>query len=124
MTIYGEYYKPIITKGSFNNNYTQYESRGEKDKILTIKKYLDKIKPYLNDMINDHKTQGTLRIHYPGNKIIEHKLTMAINFHSSKPDPDETCIMREKSGNIEIMIGSDIYEIMIWYLFVKDTKKD
>ena len=53
-----EYYKLIITKGSFNDNYIQRESRGDKDKILTINEYLDMIRPYLKDMINDHKTQG------------------------------------------------------------------
>ena len=53
-----DYYKPIITKGSFNNNYIQYESRGEKYKILTVSEYLDIIRPYLEDIINDHKTQG------------------------------------------------------------------
>ena len=37
------YYKPIITNGPFNNNYIQYESTGNKDKILTINEYLDMI---------------------------------------------------------------------------------
>ena len=27
------YYKSIITKGGFNNNYIQYESKANKDKI-------------------------------------------------------------------------------------------
>ena len=30
----------------------------EKDETLSIKDYLDEIKPYLSDMINDNKTQG------------------------------------------------------------------
>ena len=30
-----------------------------KDKNLSVKQYLDKIKPYLRDIINNHKTQGT-----------------------------------------------------------------
>ena len=41
-----DYYKPIIAKGTFNNNYIQYESKGDKDKILTISEYLDMIRPY------------------------------------------------------------------------------
>ena len=32
---------------------------------------------------------------------------MEINFISSKPDSDETCIMPAKSDNIEIMMGSE-----------------
>ena len=73
-------YKSIITMGTFNSNYTQYESMrgggggGEgKDKNLSVEEYLDRIKPYLSDIINNHKTQGRWRIDYPGNKIIEHK---------------------------------------------------
>ena len=75
------------------------------------------IKPYLSDVINDHKTQGKLRIH-SDNKIIKHKiqsewkiqLTMAINFISSK-DSDETRTMHTKS-NVETMVGSERDEII------------
>ena len=31
------YYKPILVEGSFNNNYRYYESRGDKDKKLSVK---------------------------------------------------------------------------------------
>ena len=109
-----DYYKPIITKSAFNNNYIQYESRGNKDKSLTVNEYLDIVRPYLRDIINDHKTEGEWRIH-SGNTIIERRtqsewkiqLTMEINFISSKPDSDETCTMRTKSNNVEIMTGSE-----------------
>ena len=50
-----DYYKPIKTKGAFNNNYIEYESRGDKDKNLSPEDYLDIIRPYLRDMINNHK---------------------------------------------------------------------
>ena len=89
-------YKSIITSSAFNNNYIQYESKGNKDKILTPSEYLDMIRPYLSNIMNDHKTQGEWKIH-SGNTITEHKtqgewkihLTMAINLISSK-DSDET----------------------------------
>ena len=58
LSIDEDYYKSIITKGSFNNNYIQYESRRDKDKILTVDEYLDIIRPYLVDIINDHKIQS------------------------------------------------------------------
>ena len=51
-----DYYKLILVEGSFNNNYKYYESRGNKDKKLSVKQYLYKIMPYLSDLINDHKT--------------------------------------------------------------------
>ena len=56
LSIDEDYYKPIITKGSFNNSYIQYESKGNKDKILTVNDYLDIIRPHLSNIINDHKT--------------------------------------------------------------------
>ena len=67
LSIDEDYYKPIIAKGAFNSSYIQYESKGDKGKNLSIKNYLNMIKPYLNDIINDHKTQGKWRIH-SGNK--------------------------------------------------------
>ena len=118
MLIDQDYYKPIITKGAFNNNYIQYESKGDKGKNQSIKKYLNMIRSYLSDIINDHKTQEKWRIH-SGNKIIEHKpqsewmiqLTMATNFISSK-DSDETRTIHTKSNNVEIMMGSETDEII------------
>ena len=74
------------------------------------------IRPYLNDIINDHKTQGEWKIH-SGNTIIKHKtqsewkiqLTMSINFISSK-DSDETRTIHAKSNNVEILMGSETNE--------------
>ena len=119
LSIDEDYYKPIMTNGAFNNNYIQYESRGNKVKILTISEYLNMFRPYLGDIINDHKTQGEWRIH-SGNIIIKHEtqsewkiqLTIAINFISSKKDSDKTRTMRTKSNNVEIMMVSETDEII------------
>ena len=117
MSIDEDYYKPIKTNSAFNNNYIQYESKGNKGKILTTGEYLDMIRPYLGDIINDHKTHGEWRIH-SGNttqgKTQEEwkiQLTMAINFISSKKDSDETPrTMRTRSNNVEIMMGNETDE--------------
>ena len=50
-----DYYKPILVKSSFNEGYKEYESRGDNDKILSIEQYLNKILPYLKELINHHK---------------------------------------------------------------------
>ena len=55
----------------------------------------------MNDIINDHKTQGEWKIH----------VTMAINFFSSK-DSEEIRTMHSKSENIEILIGNETGEII------------
>ena len=53
-----DYYKPIRTGNAFSNNYIEYESKRDKDKMLPrgvilIKGYLNKVKPYLNALIDD-----------------------------------------------------------------------
>ena len=57
-----DYYKPIRTGNVFSSNYIEYESNGDKNKSLPIEEYLDKIRSYLSDIINDHKTQGEWKI--------------------------------------------------------------
>ena len=96
-----DYYKPIKTKSAFNNNYIEYESKGEEDKNLSTKEYLDIIKPYLSDMTYDHKTQGKWKT----------QLTMQISFIYSR-DSEETCTMHTKGRNIEIIMGNETYEII------------
>ena len=67
MPVDEDHYKPVIAKGAFNSSCIQYESKGDKGKNLSIKEYLNMIKPYLSDIINDHKTHGLVRYH-SGNK--------------------------------------------------------
>ena len=110
-----DYYRPISTISVFDNknNYIEYESKGDKNKNLSAEEYLNMIRPYLSDMINDHKTEGRLKLH-SGNTVTDYKtkgeweiqLSMAINFISSK-DSNEIHIMPRKSDNIHIMMGSD-----------------
>ena len=117
LSIDEDYYKPIITNGAFRN-YIQYESEGDKGKNLSIKIYLNMIRPYLSDITNNHKIQGKWRIH-SGNKIIEHRtqskwkmqLAIAITFISSKGS-DDTRTMHAKSNNVETMMGSETDEII------------
>ena len=94
-------YKPVRIGNAPSSNYIEYKSDGDKNKSLSIKDYLGEIKPYLIDIINDHKTQGEWKIH----------LTIAINFFCSK-DSGEICTMHSKSDTVEIMIGSKTNEII------------
>ena len=102
LSVSEDYYKPIVINNAFNNNYIQYESKGDKDKILTIREYLNTIRPYLVDMINYHKNQSEWKI----------QLSAEISFISSKTDSDETRIMHTKSNNTAIMIGRDTNEVI------------
>ena len=53
LSIDKDYYKPTLVKSGYNNNYVQYEIRG--DNILTLKEYLDLIEKYLGKLINYYK---------------------------------------------------------------------
>ena len=71
-----------------------YERRGDKDAELSIDKYFDIIRPYLRDVIDNHKARGEWKIW----------LIMRIIFVSFI-DENETRVMHTKSDNIEIMSG-------------------
>ena len=43
-----------------NNNYMEYTSRGDRYENLSPEKYLDIIRSYLTDLINDHKPTAEL----------------------------------------------------------------
>ena len=53
------YYKPVRVNNFWSNNYIEYKRKGDKNRILSIEEYLDKIRPYLKDIINDLKKSGT-----------------------------------------------------------------
>ena len=94
------YLKPILVKSGYNNNYIQYESKG--DKILTLKEYLALIEQYLRELINYYKNKGEWKL----------QLIAEISFISLKPGSDETRIMPTRSNNEEIMNGSDTDEVI------------
>ena len=93
-------YKPTLVKSAYNNNYIQYESKG--DNILTIEEYLALVERYLRELINYYKSKGEWKI----------QLIAQINFISLRPDSDETRVMHTKSDNEEFMNGSDTDEII------------
>ena len=59
------------------------------------------IRPYLGDIINDHKTQGEWKV-YSGKAVID----------ISSKNSDEALTMHTKSNNIEIMMGNETNEII------------
>ena len=48
-----DHYKPVKTDNAFNNNYFQYESIGDINKLLSIEEYIDMMRPHLSDIINN-----------------------------------------------------------------------
>ena len=100
LSIDKDHYKPILVKSGYNNNYVQYESKG--DRILTIQEYLALIEKYLRKLINHHKNEGEWKI----------QLIAEINFISLKPGSDETRVMYARSNNEKFVNGSDTDEVI------------
>ena len=92
-----------------------YESRGDKDNKLAIYEYFDIIRPYLKDMIDNHKAKGEWKI----------QLSMQIIF-ASFTDANETREMHTKSYNITIIVVLKLKMPLINFLtlFVEDTRTD
>ena len=87
------YYKPVRVGNFWFTNYIEYESNDDRNKTFSGKEYLDEVKPYLKDIINNLKASDRCKI----------ELTTAINFVSSK-DMEEKYGMDPKCGIVEIMI--------------------
>ena len=94
-----DYYEPTRTKGAFNDNYVEYESNGDKFKKLSIEEYLNMIRSYLSNIIDDHKDEWKIQ------------LTMEINFISTI-DSSETSTIHIKSKNVVILTGYETDEII------------
>ena len=69
---------------------------------LSIEEYLNKIRPYLKDVLNNLKKSDAWEI----------QLTIAINVISSKNDNNQERLMHSKRDNIEIKINHEAYEVI------------
>ena len=97
-----DYYKQVFVKSSHKGNYEYYESDGDKEKILSVKQYLNKITPYLYNLINDHRIVR---------RVWKIQINMHVNFISSR-DTGETRIYYVWSDNVSIMQGEDTNAII------------
>ena len=73
------YNKSVRVSNFWSNNYIEYESNGDGNKTLSIEQYLNRIRPYLKDIINNLKKFDMWKI----------QLTIANNFISSIDNDEE-----------------------------------
>ena len=98
------YFKPKKADEGFagrRNNYNEYISEGDGNKNLSREEYLEIIRPYLDDLINDHKASGEWKI----------KLVILNRCISSK-NYEEMRDMYSASKNIEIFMSSNTDEVI------------
>ena len=65
------YYKSVRVNNFWSNNYIECKSNGDKNRILSVDEYLDKIRQYLKDITNELKKSDALKI----------KLTVTISLY-------------------------------------------
>ena len=94
-----DYYEPVEIKSAFNGNYIEHESRGDNDDNLLLEEYLNIIRPYLGDVIDNSRARSKWKI----------QLVMRIIFVSSL-DTNEIHTMIRKSDNVEIRSGTETKE--------------
>ena len=95
-----DYYQPKKIKGAFDDDYIKYESNGDKDKTLSIEKYLNMIRPYFGKIIDDHKDGWKIR------------LVLEISFVSTVKNSSDSYTIDVYSKNVSILIGYKIDNII------------
>ena len=85
------YYKPLIINDFWSINYIEYESNSDRNKTLLVEEYLNKIRPYLKDIMNNLKKSGTWKT----------QLIIANNFISTIDNDEERVIHSKSDINID-----------------------
>ena len=96
----GNYYKLVRVSIFLSKNYIERESNIDRNKTLSVEKYIHKIRTNLIDIIDFLKKSDTLRI----------QLAISKNVISSI-DNDEERVMHSKRDDIEIMINDEADEL-------------
>ena len=99
-----DYFTPEKTDEGFTgrrNNYIEYISEGDNNRNLSPEEYLKMIRPYLNDLINHHKTSGEWKIQL-----------VILNKSFSSKNYEDTRDMYSASNNMEFFMGSNTDEVI------------
>ena len=96
-----DYYEPKRVINFWSNSYIEYETNGDKNKNLSLNEYLNKIKPYLRNIIINLQNSDSWEI----------QLTIAFNFIPSK-DAEEERAMHSSRGNIKFTPYSDANDVI------------
>ena len=119
-----DYYKPKRTDDGFarrRNNYIKYNSKGDRYENLSTEEYLKTIRPYLRDLINDHKptTESNIEENEEDEEndsdadLDEWKIQQIMqNSCISTRNFEETRTIYSASKPVEIFMGSDTEDVI------------
>ena len=98
-----DYYKLMKVGSSWIKNFIEYESNGDRNKNLSVKKCFNKIKIYLRDIMIDLQKSGTWKV----------QLTVAINLISSKDvDEDPVVFINNKEFTIYDNANDTVHKLL------------
>ena len=95
------YHKPVTVNNFWSNNYIEYESDSDRNKRQSFEEYLNKVRPYLENIINNLKKSDTGKIQL----TITNKLFTSIG-------NDKEHVVHSKSDKIQIMISAESNEVL------------
>ena len=95
------YYEPRKIKGAFGGNYVEYESNGDTGEISSVEGYLNKIRTYLSDIIDEHKDEWKIQ------------LAAEITFSAvDEKDSEKFYPMHMHRDNLKVYIGSKMSKVV------------
>ena len=99
--------------GGKNNNYIEYSSRGDRYKNLSPEEYLDLIRPYLRDLMNNHKPTEKINNNANNSDTERGKWKIQIIMQNnciSTRNFEDTRTIYSASKPVETFMGSDTNE--------------
>ena len=113
-----DYYKPIRTDDGFagrRNNYIEYKGKADRYENVSPEEYLKIIRPYLRELINDHKpmTKSNIEENDSDSDRAEWKIQLLMqNTCISTKNFEKTCTIYSASKPVEILMGSDTEDVI------------
>ena len=100
--LFEDCHKFVEVNNFLSKNYIGYKSNGTRNKKLSVEEYLDKIKPYLQAIVNDIKKSDTWKI----------QLTIASNLTSSLDNDDERVMHSQMVNDEADEIIAELFDLL------------
>ena len=112
-----DYYKPILVRFAFDNNFEEYEIRGDKHKNLTLNEYIATVTPQRVNLTNEIKnsTQDEQKV----------QLIIAIIFqHITDPTKKDTIYIKSKNEDFTVRDNTDDILTKVLESFLENYERE
>ena len=112
-----DYYKPILVRFAFDNNFEEYEIRGDKHKNLTLNEYIATVTPQRVNLTNEIKnsTQDEQKV----------QLIIATIFqHITDPTKKDTIYIKSKNEDFTARDNTDDILTKVLESFLENYERE